>query len=153
MVQIQLFEKRNRNRQDAIGTLLRQIITSTEQKVSRGATHASRDTLLYIVSRTSVSGLVDTRTTVNGDAQDALALLQIVEARVYQTVAVVHSGGFRLCQSLGFRQRDILQLLLAFGCGDVDGVGDTVARGNEVVAVVAPALDIYSRTSAYSASP
>lgn len=56
--------------------------------MSRGATHASRDTLLYIVSCTSVSGLVDTRTTVNGDAQDALALLQIVEARVYQTVAV-----------------------------------------------------------------
>ena len=63
----------------------------------------SRPRVVLIVSRSIIA-----RAAIDGDAEDAFAFLQVVEARVYQAVAVVLARGFCLCQSLGIRQRYVV---------------------------------------------
>ena len=83
--------------------------------------------------------LVIAWTAINGDAEDALALFQIIEARVDEAVTVELAACFSLGQTLGLFKRDTMQLLLALGSGDVDGVGDAVAYRYQVIVVVAAA--------------
>lgn len=91
-------------------------------------------------------------TAVNSDAQDALALVQVVEARVYQSVAVVLAASLCFSQSLCFSKRQLIELLLALRCGDVDGIGDTVANGHQVVAVRTAASGVDSHASIIASS-
>lgn len=56
----------------------------------------SRPGVIVVVPRPVVA-----RSSVHGDAEDALALSEEVEARVDETVAVVFARGFRLGQQLG----------------------------------------------------
>ena len=81
-------------------------------------------------------------TAVNGDAQDALALVQVVEARVYQSVTVVLAASLCFSQSLSLGKRQLIELLLALRCGDVDGIGYAVANGQQV-AVVASGINAH----------
>lgn len=102
---------------------------------------------MLIVVRPVVS-----RPTVNGNAEDAFTLLQIVETRVYQAVAVVLARGLGFGQPLGFGERQFVEFLFPFRRGDVDGIGDAVANGYQVIAIVACASGIYTHISGIATS-
>ena len=62
-----------------------------------------------------VSGLVVSRTTIDGDAKDTLALIQVVETRINEAIAVVLATSLGLCQTLGICKRNSLQSFRAIG--------------------------------------
>ena len=83
---------------------------------------------------------VVTGASIDGDAEDALALFQVVETWVNEAVAVVFACCLDLGQIFGLSERKTFQHLLTFGCGYIDGVGDAVAYGNQVVRVLTPMI-------------